>query len=80
VTAVAENGPVQNPPPGMPCPNCRSRIEFSIQTLIISPSIRCPSCGLELTVDPEGSEAALDALRRYAAELESIRRDQASGG
>ena len=78
MTAGIEPGPAPAMQPGMSCPNCRGRIQFSIQTLLGAPALICPSCGLELTVDPDGSAAALDALRRYAAEIESIRRDSGS--
>jgi len=59
--------------PGLNCPVCSHRIIVSIEHLISGQAIQCPSCGLELTVDNEKSEGALDALNRLQNGL-----DQAS--
>lgn len=50
--------------PGLSCPVCSHRIIVSIENLLSGQEIQCPSCGLELTVDNEKSEAALDALNK----------------
>ncbi len=50
--------------PGLSCPVCSHRIIVSIEHLLSGQEIQCPSCGLELTVDNEKSEAALDALNK----------------
>ncbi|MDG1276051.1 MAG: hypothetical protein P8O16_02140 [Algoriphagus sp.] len=59
--------------PGLSCPVCSHRIIVSIDNLLSGQAIQCPSCGLELTVDNEKSEAALDALNKLQSGL-----DQAS--
>jgi len=55
--------------PGLSCPVCRHRIIVSIENLLSGEAIQCPSCGLELTVDNEKSEAALDALNKLQSGL-----------
>ena len=55
--------------PSLSCPVCRHRIIVSIENLLSGQAIQCPSCGLELTVDNEKSEAALDALNKLQSGL-----------
>ncbi len=55
--------------PGLSCPVCNHRITVSIENLLSGQEIQCPSCGLELTVDNEKSEAALDALSKLQSGL-----------
>lgn len=55
--------------PGLSCPVCRHRIIVSIENLLSGQAIQCPSCGLELTVDNEKSEAALYALNKLQSGL-----------
>ena len=73
--SVVKNEPVETIPeptpeisiaktPGLSCPQCSHRIIVSIEILLSGRAIQCPSCGLELTVDDEKSEGALDALNK----------------
>lgn len=55
--------------PGLNCPGCNHRIIISIENLLSGQAIQCPSCGLELTVDNEKSEGALDALSKLQSGL-----------
>ncbi len=64
------------PAAGLPCPKCRTPIQFSLQALTRVQIIHCPACGLALEIDAQQSAAALDALRKYNAEIETIQRDQ----
>jgi uncharacterized paraquat-inducible protein A len=64
---------------GLRCPQCRNSIQFSLQLLLQSPDIRCPECGLTLTIDTQQSEAALSALRKFNAEIAKIQQDQDIG-
>ena len=59
--------------PGLSCPVCGHRMVVSIENLLSGQELQCPSCGLELTVDQEKSEAALEALAKLQNGL-----DQAS--
>lgn len=61
---------------GFPCPKCRAPIQFSLQVLTRARTIHCPACGLALEIDAQQSAAALAALRKYNAEIETIQRDQ----
>lgn len=49
---------------GVKCPRCSDLIKTSIQELIISSSIRCPKCSLQLVIDKFKSKEALSALHR----------------
>jgi transcription elongation factor Elf1 len=53
------------PTPGLDCPQCRQRIQVSIKALLGSASIQCQGCGLELFIDREASDKAIQALRVY---------------
>lgn len=56
--------------PGIKCPECGSRIVVSIQNLIALEPVNCPSCGLELTIDLDKSQSALESLRKLQAGLD----------
>ncbi len=61
---------------GVPCPQCGRPIQFSVQFLIQSRAVQCPACGLKLEIDAQQSAAALSALRKFNAEIESIQQDR----
>lgn len=55
--------------PGLNCPECATRIPVDIKMLLQSNAITCPSCSLELEVDREKSEGALNALSKLQSGL-----------
>ena len=50
---------------GLPCPECGAHIEVSVQALIAHRPLICPGCGLRLTLEEEGSRAAIAALEQW---------------
>lgn len=36
---------------GLPCPKCNFKIKFTMQSLLISEVVTCPSCKLELQMN-----------------------------
>ncbi len=64
------------PATGLSCPICGNLIQFTLYTLIQSQEVQCPTCGLALSIDAEGSKAALSALRKFTEELDSIEEER----
>jgi transcription elongation factor Elf1 len=56
--------------PGIKCPECSNRIVVSIQNLVNLEPVNCPGCGLELTIDIEESQPALESLRKLQSGLD----------
>ena len=56
--------------PGLNCPECRTRMVVSIQNLVNLDPLICPNCGLELTVDSEKSQSALESLKKLQSGLD----------
>ena len=50
--------------PGMPCPNCGNFIPTSIQQILFSGSLFCPTCGLRINIDKRKSDKALKILEK----------------
>lgn len=50
--------------PGMPCPNCGNFIPTSIQQILFSSSLYCPTCGLRINIDKRKSDKALKILEK----------------
>lgn len=50
--------------PGINCPECGVRMVVSIQNLVNLEPIDCPNCELELSIDLEKSQSALESLRK----------------
>jgi hypothetical protein len=71
---ASTQGQTSNQAGGFPCPRCKQPVHFPLSALLTRPSIFCPSCGLELAIDSQGSAAALEALRRYTAGMDDARR------
>lgn len=46
------------------CPVCKTSIPASISELLIAGGLTCPSCGLQLSMDRNQSQKALDALKK----------------
>ncbi len=59
--------------PGINCPECKTRLVVSIQHLIQYQPVVCYNCGLELMIDQDKSQAAIESLRKLQSGL-----DQAS--
>jgi len=59
--------------PGINCPDCKTRLVVSIQHLIRYQPVVCYNCGLELMIDQDKSQAAIESLRKLQSGL-----DQAS--
>lgn len=56
--------------PGLNCPECRTRMVVSIQNLVNLDPLICPNCRLELTVDSEKSQSALESLKKLQSGLD----------
>jgi len=50
--------------PGIPCPHCGNLIPTSIQQILFSNSLFCPTCGFRLNIDKRKSDKALKALAK----------------
>lgn len=50
--------------PGINCPECTTRLVVSIQHLISLEPVVCPTCGLELEIDAQKSQGAIDSLKK----------------
>lgn len=51
--------------PGLNCPQCNFKIEFSIESLLMGGRITCPNCYLQLKMDvSEGTKNHLQEIQR----------------
>ena len=50
--------------PGIQCPHCGNFIPTSIQQILFSNCLFCPSCGLKLNIDKRKSDKALKILAK----------------
>ena len=53
--------------PGIRCPHCGNFIPTSIQQILFSSSLFCPTCGLKLNIDKKKSDKALKILAKVDA-------------
>jgi DNA-directed RNA polymerase subunit RPC12/RpoP len=60
--------------PGINCPECTTRLVVSIQHLLSLEPVVCPSCGLELQIDAQKSQGALESLRKLQSGLNQAAR------
>ena len=58
--------------PGMPCPECGTRLVVTMEQLLGSGQVVC-TCGLVLRVDAEQSEETLRDLRALEERLANLR-------
>ena len=58
--------------PGIRCPQCGNFIPTSIQQILFSQVLFCPTCGLKLNIDKRKSEKALKILEKVD---EAMRRE-----
>ncbi len=64
------------PEAGIPCPECGSKIETTIEALLLKDQFKCPQCGLALTVNRTASQqalASLQELQRAADRVEEVK-------
>ena len=52
---------------GLNCPQCHTFIPIAITELLRAMSLVCPCCQLRLSIDPQKSQTALDALGKIQA-------------
>ncbi len=52
------------PVPGITCPQCGNLIPTSIQQILFSRVLLCPTCGLKLNIDKKKSDKALKILAK----------------
>jgi transcription initiation factor IIE alpha subunit len=64
----------QEPTPGLTCPQCRFRMQFTIQELLYSQRFTCPGCGLVLTMNRAESRESLDALQQLHVAMTNVER------
>ena len=50
--------------PGIRCPYCGNLIPTSIQQILFSHCLFCPTCGLKLSIDKKKSDKALQILAK----------------
>lgn len=50
--------------PGIRCPHCGNFISTSIQQILFSKCLFCPTCGLKLNIDKRKSDKALKILKK----------------
>jgi len=53
----------QQQTPGLKCPQCGQFIPTTISELLSAQALRCPYCGLELTINRQESKQAMDILK-----------------
>lgn len=61
--------------PGIRCPHCGNLIPTSIQQILFSSCLFCPTCGLRLNIDKKKSDKALKIL----AKVDAIQKQVESG-
>jgi transcription elongation factor Elf1 len=59
--------------PGLPCPECGSRIILEPAALLARAPVQCHACGLTLTLNAERSAPALNALSQYLGSFEQAK-------
>lgn len=69
-----------NRTPGITCPRCNQTIPISIEQLLTSHSIVCPSCCLVLTIDKQESKKAMEALSKVKQAQEEVERKSTFNG
>ena len=58
--------------PGLRCPYCGNFIPTSIQQILFSKSLFCPTCRLKLNIDKKKSDKALKILEKVNAMQKKI--------
>ena len=60
-------------PSGFNCPVCKGFIPVSVQQLIITANLICPQCALEIRINKNESQKAIDALEKVHAAEKSVK-------
>ena len=50
--------------PGMSCPNCGNFIPTSIEQILFSRLLFCPTCGMKISIDKKKADKALEILAK----------------
>ena len=58
--------------PGIPCPHCGNFIPTSIQQILFSSCLFCPTCGFKLNIDKRKSDKALKILAKVDAAQKQV--------
>ena len=66
---------------GLPCPECKTIIPISLDSLLAERNFRCPNsdCRLVVSLDRSQSRDALDAAMKLKAGLDAAKRKQPGG-
>ena len=59
---------------GFGCPVCEQFIPTSVLELVLRPTVKCPSCGLSLTIEKEQSRKAMEILNKVVEGQKEIDR------
>jgi len=59
-------------PPGVPCPECGSTIQFSMEKLLTARPVYCSNCGLKLELSLQESKTGLQTLQQLNDTLDKI--------
>jgi DNA-directed RNA polymerase subunit RPC12/RpoP len=65
--------------PGLSCPECRTKLVISMESLVNYEPVRCHGCGLELTIDQEKSKQSIESLRKLQNGLSKAEKIRADG-
>lgn len=66
--------------PGMNCPRCRNFISTSIDELLSADYLRCPTCNLQLNIDRNNSQKALNTLRKVGEAQKLVEKNSKFNG
>lgn len=66
------NKPSQEHKPGLACPECGFFINMSIEDILYRTGIQCASCGLQLTMNRNMSNEALQALQNLDTAIKNV--------
>lgn len=66
--------------PGINCPECKTRLVVSIQHLIQYQPVVCYNCGLELIIDQEKSQGAIESLQKLQSGLDKASKVRQESG
>ena len=58
--------------PGIRCPNCGNFIPTSIQQILFSHVLFCPTCGLKLNIDKRKADKALKILEKVDEAIDRV--------
>ena len=58
--------------PGIRCPYCGSFIPTSIQQILFSHALFCPTCGLKLNIDKRKADKALKILEKVDEAIDRV--------